>query len=517
MTVRQNDEPHVNSPGVTEGTDPAIGSRISNGRLALVLDALLETGSATKAGERLGLQTSQISRLLARLRQELNDPLFIRSGRGLIPTAFAEGLRPVARSLAAGVDAIFDVRAERPGSPPFDDRWNRPTQQAVATLRTRPSRLLDGEPSLQDLEEKFADIRAGDATADRFLKYCATVSSGAGRRRALTTLEAEDAVSIVLSGEADPIQLGALFAIMQYRGVTPSELAGVVKAVRSHIRDSFGRIAPADLDWPCYVSPNVQSPPWFFHAARLVARAGHRVLLHGGTGSGPVSGRHEMVLECAGLPVCRDQKAVAEALAAGNIAYIPLASLSAQIYRVFGLHRVMATRNPVNSALTLANPASARVSLMGVANPSSRELQRDTAMLLSAELTILGSVRDVAQFNPFRSTTLHRLCDGRKSDVVVRSIREPKAESFPHVTTFEHWTGVWTGTVVDQRAQSVILATAAAALLALSQDPDAAYETMLERAAHLWQERHAPQAPVSTGIRSASRPVGKLTMTKSPG
>lgn len=108
---------------------------------------------------------------------------------------------------------------------------------------------------------------------------------------------------------------------------------------------------------------------------------------------GTVSGRHEIVLGCAGIPVCRDRDAVATAMAAGNIAYIPLASLSSQIYRVFGLHRVMGTRSPVNSALTLANPAGARVSLMGVANPSSRELQRDAAMLLSAELTIIGSAR----------------------------------------------------------------------------------------------------------------------------
>lgn len=158
MTIRHNDKPDRNSAALKDVE--TIGSRISNGRLALVLDALLETGSATKAGERLGLQTSQISRLLARLRHDLNDPLFIRSGKGLIPTAFAEGLRPVARSLAAGVDAIFDTRAGRPGTPPFDERWNRPTQQAVPLLKTRPSRLLDGEPSLHDLEAKFAETGA---------------------------------------------------------------------------------------------------------------------------------------------------------------------------------------------------------------------------------------------------------------------------------------------------------------------------------------------------------------------
>ncbi len=101
----------------------------------------------------------------------------------------------------------------------------------------------------------------------------------------------------------------------------------------------------------------------------------------------------------------------------------------------------------------------------------------------------------------------------------MRSIREPKAESFPHVTTLEHWTGVWTGSVVDQKAQSVILATTAAALLALSQDPDAAYETMLERASHLWQERHVPQAAMmaAAGARAQSRTPALSARTRMPG
>ncbi|WP_432453377.1 MULTISPECIES: LysR family transcriptional regulator [unclassified Agarivorans] len=54
--------------------------------LLIGLKILLEEGSVSGAAQRLNLSQSAMSRVLTRLRELLNDPLFIRQGQGLVPT-----------------------------------------------------------------------------------------------------------------------------------------------------------------------------------------------------------------------------------------------------------------------------------------------------------------------------------------------------------------------------------------------------------------------------------------------
>jgi DNA-binding transcriptional LysR family regulator len=55
--------------------------------LLRVLNAILEEGSVTRAGERLGITQSAVSHALSRLRVLLDDPLLVRSPSGMAPTA----------------------------------------------------------------------------------------------------------------------------------------------------------------------------------------------------------------------------------------------------------------------------------------------------------------------------------------------------------------------------------------------------------------------------------------------
>jgi DNA-binding transcriptional LysR family regulator len=62
--------------------------------LLRVLDVLLEEGSVTRAGVRLGLTQSAVSHALNRLRHSFGDELFVRSAGGLRPTPRAMELAP---------------------------------------------------------------------------------------------------------------------------------------------------------------------------------------------------------------------------------------------------------------------------------------------------------------------------------------------------------------------------------------------------------------------------------------
>lgn len=68
-------------------------------RLLQLLLAVLETGSITAAAIQLGVTQSAVSHLLNKLRRITGDALFVKSGRGIVPTARAEALAAQAREL----------------------------------------------------------------------------------------------------------------------------------------------------------------------------------------------------------------------------------------------------------------------------------------------------------------------------------------------------------------------------------------------------------------------------------
>jgi DNA-binding transcriptional LysR family regulator len=70
-----------------------------DGHLLRLLLAVLEEGSVTRAAERLEVTQSAVSHGLVRLRRIAGDPLFVKSGRGIAPTALAGELAVRARRL----------------------------------------------------------------------------------------------------------------------------------------------------------------------------------------------------------------------------------------------------------------------------------------------------------------------------------------------------------------------------------------------------------------------------------
>lgn len=80
--------------------------------LLLVFDAVYTEGSTTKAAERLELSQPAVSNALNRLRQHLDDPLFIRTASGMeasplarrIAPAIVRSLRSVEQSLIVNTD-----------------------------------------------------------------------------------------------------------------------------------------------------------------------------------------------------------------------------------------------------------------------------------------------------------------------------------------------------------------------------------------------------------------------------
>jgi DNA-binding transcriptional LysR family regulator len=155
--------------------------------LLLVLHTVLEEQSVAKAAKRLHVTPPAISNALARLRETLGDPLFVRSGRGLTPTPRALELAPVlARTLAELEQSLF-------AGPGFDPRTTTrefaialadadqlarlPKLARVFADRLPRARLrvvsIDTLISAGGLADSAIDVAVGPATDDDGLHHLA--------------------------------------------------------------------------------------------------------------------------------------------------------------------------------------------------------------------------------------------------------------------------------------------------------------------------------------------------------
>ncbi|MFK7967360.1 MAG: LysR family transcriptional regulator [Burkholderiaceae bacterium] len=82
--------------------------------LLLIFDALMTEQNVTRAAERVGRTQSAVSHALGRLREQLSDPLLVKTSGGMQPTPFAEQLIGDVRPILANIRRVLSP------SPPFD-------------------------------------------------------------------------------------------------------------------------------------------------------------------------------------------------------------------------------------------------------------------------------------------------------------------------------------------------------------------------------------------------------------
>lgn len=82
--------------------------------LLVCLHVLLEEGSVTLAAKRLCLSQSAVSKSLNRLREQFDDPLFVRSAHGMRPTPRAIALMPLLEQLLRDIEHLTAPAAFAP-------------------------------------------------------------------------------------------------------------------------------------------------------------------------------------------------------------------------------------------------------------------------------------------------------------------------------------------------------------------------------------------------------------------
>lgn len=132
--------------------------------LLKALDALLDERSVTRAAERLGLTQPAVSGMLTRLRESFDDPLFVRTRRGIVPTVRATDLAGALKQILGQIEALLQPAA-------FDPTTAQFTMTIAATDYALQAVVV---PFLSQLRQRAPGIRVavqpieGDGVPSRF-------------------------------------------------------------------------------------------------------------------------------------------------------------------------------------------------------------------------------------------------------------------------------------------------------------------------------------------------------------
>lgn len=117
--------------------------------LLLVFDLLVEERSASRAAQRLNLTPSAISHALKRLRALFDDPLFLSSPKGMVPTDFALRLAPAVRDIVERVQGVLaSARSFDPTTSERKFRVGAPDAATYVILPPLVSRLEKVAPGV---------------------------------------------------------------------------------------------------------------------------------------------------------------------------------------------------------------------------------------------------------------------------------------------------------------------------------------------------------------------------------
>lgn len=318
-----------------------------------------------------------------------------------------------------------------------------------------------------------------------FAQYIQILGKGKRGARDLTADEAADAMAMILSGQVEPVQLGAFLMLMRVKEETPAEVAGFVRAARQSlpVRPDFPAV---DLDWSAYAGKRRQLP-WFVLAALLLANHGIKVLMHGTGAHAPDRIYAGAALESLGISTCLSFEQAAQQLQRRNFAFVALQVMSPELQRIMDLKEILGLRSPVHTVVRMLNPAAAATSIIGIFHPGYDETHQAAAQLLQdINLAVFKGESGESERNP-------------DSDCRVRMLaqREMLEETWPTLFATRHMKDeqmdvarlgkLWRAEIEDEYGQAAVVATAAIALRAMGRADSIAAAG--QQAADLWQRR----------------------------
>ncbi len=194
----------------------------------------------------------------------------------------------------------------------------------------------------------------------------------------LTLTEAEEAMNIIMTGQATPAQIGGYLVALRMKGECVAEIAGSARAMRDNASqvelEGNGRapISPL-LDTAGTGGDGAHTFNISTTAAFVIAGAGYSVAKHGNRAASSRSGSAD-VLEALGVNLNLTPEQVGQCIEQVGIGFLFAPKFHPAMRHAIGPRRELAVRTIFNVLGPLTNPAGATHQLIGVFDPKLTEV-----------------------------------------------------------------------------------------------------------------------------------------------
>ena len=229
----------------------------------------------------------------------------------------------------------------------------------------------------------------------------------------LSAEEAESAMTIIMTGQATPAQIGAYLVALRMKGETIDEIIGSVRAMRA----VAVKINISDRSTPVYdiVGTGGDGANTFnisTAAAFVVAGCGRRIAKHGNRAASSQCGSAD-VLAALGLNLELTPEQVGRAINEIGIGFMFAPKFHPAMKYAVGPRKEIGQRTIFNLLGPLTNPAGAEIQLTGVYHPSLTEpLAYVLAGLGSRAALVIHGAGGTDELNPCGINRISHLQNG---------------------------------------------------------------------------------------------------------
>src|SRR5512133_494502 len=230
----------------------------------------------------------------------------------------------------------------------------------------------------------------------------------------LTDAEARAAMTIIMTGQATPAQIGAYLIALRMKGETIAEITGSVRAMR----EISVKITPEVNSQNVYDIVGTGGDGKFTFnistaAAFVIAGTGRKVAKHGNRAASSKCGSAD-VLAALGLDLEMTPEHVRQAIEEVGIGFMFAPKFHPAMKYAVGPRKEIGQRTIFNLLGPLTNPAGADVQLIGVYSPELTEpLANVLKDLGSRAAMVIYGAGGTDELNPAGSNRISHLMDGK--------------------------------------------------------------------------------------------------------
>jgi anthranilate phosphoribosyltransferase len=189
------------------------------------------------------------------------------------------------------------------------------------------------------------------------------------QRQNLSAAEAEEAMNIIMTGQATQAQIGGYLVALRMKGETVEEITGSARAMRANAAPIHLKVTGALLDTAGTGGDGAHTFNISTTAAFIIAGAGRKVAKHGNRAASSKCGSAD-VLGALGVNLDLTPEQVAACVETVGIGFLFAVKFHPAMKHAIGPRRELGQRTIFNLLGPLTNPAGATHQLIGVPDPA---------------------------------------------------------------------------------------------------------------------------------------------------